>query len=98
MKRRALSIVLLSLAPSAMFAQTQSPVEGVWSVSEVVWEGPRPDVTSPQPGLMIFTTGYYSTLMVGGQQPRAAAAPASDPRNLTDAEKVARTRTERPPL
>jgi hypothetical protein len=95
-KRHALSIVLLSLATSAVFAQTKSPVEGVWKVSEVVWGGSRPDVTTPQPGLMIFTRGYYSTVTVMGQQPRAAAVPAKDPEKLTDSEKVARYEEWRP--
>jgi hypothetical protein len=96
MKRRALCIVLLSLATTAMFIQTRSPVEGVWRISEVVWGGTRPDVTSPQPGLMIFTRGYYSTMTVMGQQPRTAAGPAGDPDNFTDAEKLARYEEWRP--
>jgi hypothetical protein len=40
--------------------------------------------------LVIFTKGYYSLLAVRGEQPRAAFAPAKDPGNLTDAEKIAR--------
>jgi hypothetical protein len=67
----------------------------VWTVAEVVVPGRNPaekgtTVTNPQPGLMIFTRGHYSELIVGGQQPRASVAPPKDPQNLTDAEKIAR--------
>jgi len=40
--------------------------------------------------LFIFTKGYYSSLAVRARQPRPAVAPAKDPGNLTDAEKIAR--------
>ena len=93
MKRYALTLVLSVLSASAAFAQTKSPVEGVWKASEVIpassntTEKPKP-VTSPQPGLLIFTKGYYSVVVVTGENPRAAVEP-KDPQNLTDAEKIA---------
>jgi len=49
-----------------------------------------PSITDPQPGLIIFTKGYYSSMVVRASQPRATVAPAKDPANLTDAEKIAR--------
>ena len=55
MKRYALTLVLCVLSASAAFAQTKSPVEGVWKVAEVVpasssaAEKPKP-ITNPQPG------------------------------------------------
>ena len=70
-------------------------LEGVWKVAEVAPpasntnEKPTP-ITSPQPGLLIFTKGYYSGMSVTANQPRTAAAPAKDPSTLTDAEKIAR--------
>jgi hypothetical protein len=101
MKRNALSIVFCVLSASAAFAQTKSPVEGVWKVAEVVVPAGNPTakgtaitVSSPQPGLLILTRGYYSGVAVTG--PRVAAAPAKDPQNLTDAEKIARYEQWRP--
>lgn len=75
--------------------QKKTQLEGVWKVSEVLppassaTEKPAP-ITSPQPGLLIFTKGYYSGMAVTANQPRTAAAAAKDPNNLTDAEKIAR--------
>ena len=91
MKRVALSIGCFLLAVNAPFLQTKSPIEGVWKITEVRWSRAQPAarqgavVSSPQPGLMIFTRGYYRTVEVrdGGQQPRAAAAARVRLRNAT---------------
>lgn len=95
MKRFALSLVFCALSASAAFAQTKTPVEGVWRVAEVVVPGGSPaekgtTITNPQPGLLIFTRGHYSQLVVRGDKPRVAVGTAKDPQNLTDAEKIAR--------
>ena len=87
--------------PAAARNQTKSPVEGVWRIVEVVMPGATPaekgtTITSPQPSLIIFTRGHYSQLVLRGQQPRDAVAPAKDPQNLTDAEKLARFEEWRP--
>ena len=93
MKRYALTVVLSVMSASAAFAQTKSPVEGVWKVAEVIpassntTEKPKP-ITNPQPGLLIFTKGYYSVVVVMGKDPRAAVEP-KDRENVTDAEKIA---------
>ena len=93
MKRYALTLVLSVLSASAAFAQTKSPVEGVWKAAEVIpassdtTEKPKP-ITNPQPGLLIFTKGYYSVVAVTGANPRTAVD-AKDRQNLTDAEKIA---------
>jgi hypothetical protein len=94
MKRLTLSIVFCVLFASAAFAQTKSPIEGVWKIAEVVVPSRNPaekgtTISDPQPSLYIFTRGYYSQLLVQGE-PRTAVAPAKDPQNLTDAEKIAR--------
>lgn len=96
MKNYALALVFCVLTSSAAFAQTKSPVEGVWKVAEVVLPGGNPAAkdtpttnSSAQPGLLIFTKGYYSAMGTEGQK-RAAVEPAKDPKNLTDAEKIAR--------
>ena len=96
MKRFALSILFCVLSASAAFAQTKSPIEGVWKIAEVVTPSTDPankaaatTNSSPQPGLIIFTRGYYSQVFVPGAQPRTAVDPPKDPQNLTDAEKLA---------
>jgi hypothetical protein len=95
MKRYALPILFCALTASAAFAQSKSPVEGVWKIAELEFPSRNPaekgsTVTNPQPGLLIFTRGYYSQVLEMGAQPRAVVAPAKDPQHLTDAEKIAR--------
>ena len=90
-----LLIGLVVAENSAVQSQTKTQVEGVWKVVEVLTPPKNPaekgnTITNPQPGLVIFTKGYYSLLAVRGREPRAAFAPAKDPENLTDAEKIAR--------
>jgi hypothetical protein len=101
MKRYALPILFCLLFTSPAFGQNKAPVEGVWKIVELVMPGGNltekgTTVTNPQPGLMIFTRGYYSTVIVSAEQPRAAVTPAKDPKNLTDAEKIARYEEWRP--
>jgi hypothetical protein len=92
------SMLFVSLMPvenSAFQDPKKNPLEGVWKVVEVVPPASSASekatsITSPQPGLLIFTKGYYSTIAVAADQPRSQFAPAKDPRNLTDAEKIAR--------
>lgn len=69
--------------------------ETVWKIVELVMpdgnsgEKSAPN-TDPQPGLMIFSNGYYSQVILTGQQPRVVVAPPKDRKNLTDGEKIAR--------
>ena len=100
----AASTLLMSLgavgSPAAQ-DQKKTTVEGVWKVAEVVVPGATPadkatTITSPQPGLLIFTKGYYSSTAVMGEQARPAVAPPKDTQNLTDAEKLARYEQWRP--
>ena len=94
----AASTLLLSLGAAGNPAaqdQKKTSLEGVWKVAEVVVPAATPaekatTLTSPQPGLLIFTKGYYSSTLVTGGQARPAAEPPKDPQNLTDAEKLAR--------
>jgi len=84
----ALSFFLLLTC--AVFSQTKSPIEGVWKITEEV--APKSDSiinASPQPSLLVFTKGYFSMMIVKSEQPRATVEPAKDPKNLTDAEKIA---------
>ena len=86
---------LTAVGRSAVQDPKKNQLEGVWKVAEAVPpassanEKPTP-ITNPQPGLLIFTKGYYSGMAVTASQPRTAAAPPKDPSNLTDAEKIAR--------
>ena len=95
MRPHALSIGLCLLATSGGFAQPKASLGGVWRVTEEVWpdtqdaeRGAR--TADPQPSLIIFTRDYYSEVFVRTGQPRTPVAPAKDPQNLTDAEKIAR--------
>jgi len=81
------------------FTQKKNQLDGVWKVVEVTIPGAirspsssMKDTTigNPQPGLLIFTKGYYSVNVLRGTQPRSAVEAAKDPNNLTDAEKLAR--------
>src|SRR5579863_2936576 len=91
------SVALVVLAATAftfpgraVFAQeslTAKSLEGVWKVTKVVQAGVvNPN---PQPGLLIFTRGYYSALRVNGSEARKQASAPKDPAHLTDAEKIA---------
>ncbi|PWT89659.1 MAG: hypothetical protein C5B55_11020 [Blastocatellia bacterium] len=86
MQRYALSIALCVMSASAAFAQTKSPVEGVWKITEWIESGKTN--TNPQPGLIIFTKGYYGVAML--MAPRAESTLPERGRQLTDAEKIER--------
>jgi hypothetical protein len=64
--------VAILLTASALEGQ-QAPqgLEGAWRVTEVVTTGPRGrTLDSPQPGLLLFTGGYYSYTFVTSDLPR----------------------------
>ena len=63
--------------------------EGVWKITKVVTPGAVTN-TSPQPGLVIFSGGYFSFARVTSSEAREPAPPAANPAQLTDAEKIAR--------
>lgn len=88
-------LVTMATENSAVQDQKKTVLEGVWKVAEVVVPPSSPTekgttITTPQPGLLIFTKGYYSGMAVTAGQPRPTFEPAKDPQNLTDAEKIAR--------
>jgi hypothetical protein len=91
---RALVIAVCLTVPTLGSAQTSSAapsLQGVWKIVEVVTTGVNAaTINNPQPNLVILTKGHYSHLMVQGDRPRPQFAPAKDPKNLTDAEKIAR--------
>jgi hypothetical protein len=64
-------MVLCGAVLSAQGAAKQS-IEGVWKVSEIVVTGAGASaISSPQPGLFIFTRGHYSIMYVPGNKTRA---------------------------
>ena len=92
------TITVLLLTANTSFAQKKNQLEGVWKVVEVIISSKdsTSTVSTPQPGLIIFTKGYYSILAVRADKARTAVEPAKDPQNLTDAEKIARYDSWRP--
>lgn len=90
------SMLLIGLVVSensAVQSQAKTQVEGVWKVAEVQVPPKNPAekataITNPRASLIILTKGYYSFL--AEREKRPDFAPAKDPANLTDAEKIAR--------
>lgn len=93
--RNALALFVVAIITSTLFGQgvsaplapTTKSLEGVWKVTKVVQAGVVN--TNPQPGLMIFTRGYYSATRVIATEPRKQSPAPKDPAHLTDAEKIA---------
>jgi hypothetical protein len=91
MRTLAASIVIAISLVSTALAQQETPttasLEGVWKVTKVVQAGIVN--TNPQPGLLIFTRGYYSATRVTASEARKQSPAPKDPAHLTDAEKIA---------
>ena len=89
MKGRRLFVVLSIVLLASAVASAQS-VQGAWKRAEVVVKGgPEPGTnSSPQPGLMIFTKGYYSEMFVPSDEARKDHAGTGFDYTPTDAEKV----------
>jgi len=84
------ALCCLAVGHQAAFAQaglTAASLEGVWKVSKVVQAGVVN--ANPQPGLLIFTRGYYSATRVTANDARKQSPAPKDPAHLTDAEKIA---------
>jgi hypothetical protein len=91
MRRFAAAIAITVSLVSTAFAQqedlTVKSLEGVWKVTKVVKAGVAN--TNPQPGLLIFTRGYYSATRVTASEARKQSPAPKDPAHLSDAEKIA---------
>jgi len=77
-------------------AQSKRPIEGVWKIVERITPAGNPRAggaavtqDDPQPNLLIFTSRYYSEIIVMGGQARAAVPAPVNPLQVTDAEKAA---------
>src|SRR5262245_53336927 len=97
MKGHAVALVFVFLGVSSGFAQTKTPFEGAWRISEEILPGAKAAKTvDPQSSVFIFTKGYYTEVFVMRGQSRPQGPPAKDPQHLTDAEKIARFEQWRP--
>jgi hypothetical protein len=76
-----LAVVAFGVAQLVGLAQrlnAVSPVVGVWRLTELTTTGPGGNTNrNPQPGLLIFTTHYYSFNAVTSDSPRSEL-PATD--------------------
>ena len=101
MTRLLTAAVFLFFSHSAE-AQNKVSIEGVWRITEIVTPAGNPSAAGREvrttnrqlASVIIFTKGYYS--QVYENRSRTASAPPADPRNLSDAEKLARYEQWRP--
>jgi len=79
--------IALTLLAFAACAAAAPPLIGVWKIEQTRTVGPDVDVINnqPQPGLYIFTAGFYSMVWTPGREPRKDSATLWEP---TDAEKI----------
>src|SRR5688500_3174989 len=85
------AIVTLALAFDPRQVVAADSVVGVWKVTEVNTTGAnQASITTPQPGLLIFTKAHYSISRVTSPAQRAKVEPLKNPGAMTDAEKIAR--------
>jgi len=85
--RSFMAAILLSLITgAAALAQNtaHNPLVGAWRITEIADTG-KPPLTTPQPGLYIFTPKHYSFIRINGAKP-LPDYPSND--KATDAEKV----------
>lgn len=87
-----LCATLVAYSQQSAFAQqglTAQYFEGVWKITKVVTPEAVADI-NPQPGLAIFSGGYFSVTRVTSSVAREPSPPPKNPAQLTDAEKIAR--------
>ena len=67
-----ISLCYLALAVLPATAELKpTPLTGTWRITEVKTAGPNAHTSSnPQPGLYIFTGGYFSAMSVYAESPR----------------------------
>jgi len=81
----AVLVVVLGMVAIAQRGSADSPVVGVWRVSEGTFTGPNArTVKNPQPGIVIFTPRYYSINAVTSDTPR----PEMPVQNPTDKQRA----------
>ena len=85
MKHVALAFLGLFAIATTAYGQAGNPLVGAWKVTEFAAPN-APPITSPQPGLYIFTATHYSFARIQGTKP-LPDYPSND--KATDADKVA---------
>jgi hypothetical protein len=81
----ALAVWIAALGdPSALAAQASAvDLEGAWRVVEIVTTGPGGRTNAaPQPGLLLFTDGYYSYTLVTADVARPVPPAIASPTDL----------------
>ena len=73
--RHAMRLLVIMVSCGAVLdaqGAAKQSIEGVWRVSEIVVTGAGAStISSPQPGLFIFTRSHYSIMYIPGSKPRA---------------------------
>jgi len=95
--RSILAFLISVLAVTTAAAQRAPSILGVWKISQRITPadqartgGVAVTQDNPRPNILIFTRQYYSEIIEMGLQPRPAAGKSTaNPRELTDAEKIA---------
>ena len=80
-----LALLAVVVTVSGQAPATGNPLVGAWRVTEIA-DANGPPITSPQPGLYIFTRQHYSFVRINGTRP-LPEYPSND--KATDADKVA---------
>ena len=76
------TVMLAVIGVNAAARSEPTVLTGAWRVTEIRPDGPDPStITSPQPGLLLFTGNHYSMLYINGDKPRPPV-----PRDATAAE------------
>ena len=78
-------VAMLAVAGALSGQSSAAGIVGAWRVTEIADANASP-LTSPQPGLYIFTKQHYSFVRINGTRP-LPAYPSND--KATDADKVA---------
>ena len=78
--------LIITLVTFSCAQEEKSPVEGTWQMTEYSESSSDTSFTivSPQPGLFIFTKGYYSIIYVSGNEPRPSLPDDYTRSTLTD--------------
>ncbi len=80
-----LALSAVAVTVSGQSSATSSSLVGAWRVTEIA-DANGPAITTPQPGLYIFTRQHYSFSRINGTRP-LPVYPSND--KATDADKVA---------
>lgn len=89
-----LGLFVVAAAVSGQSSVTRNPLVGAWRVTEIA-DASGPPITSPQPGLYIFTNQHYSFVRINGTKP-LPTYPSNDKATDADARSRSHTRPDMP--